>query len=295
VTLPSLGFVTWNGRYPGTGDGQMARDLAGDAFGVLRPALNALSLRRRPIVAHQFFERCEKSSNGDVSRCRVVWRTSFRHLAFVHRPCARWKPPRRRTTAESAPRATCRDGPNRPRGARRRRRGRRPGGGRSRRRAGAVRAPWYRPVRAWASATYAPPDANRARFLITRVPADLAVPALGARRRMDQPRPRRGRRRARQRNRQPRKDRHRQLHPHEYGQHRTQQVRRRGPQLLVQEPGRVDTGRCGQRVVLLSDCRRSPRRSRGDRPTRLRHTPHQSLPHTTLLDATSRVSGTHTR
>lgn len=67
----------------------------------------------------------------------------------------------------------------RPRGARRRRRGRRPGGGRSRRRAGAVRAPWYRPVRAWASAT-APPDANRARSLITRVPADLAVSALGA-------------------------------------------------------------------------------------------------------------------
>lgn len=52
----------------------------------------------------------------------------------------------------------------------------------------------------------------------------------------DGPRPRRGRRRARQRNRQPRKDRHRQLHPHECGQHRTQQVRRRGPQLLVQEP-----------------------------------------------------------
>src|SRR5918995_5023633 len=86
----------------------MARDLAGDAFGVLRPALNALTLRRRPIVAHQFFERCEKSSNGDISRCRVVWRTSFRHLAFVHRPCAPWKPPRRRTTAESAPRATAR-------------------------------------------------------------------------------------------------------------------------------------------------------------------------------------------
>ena len=194
--LPSLGFVTWNGRYPDTGDGQMARDLAGDAFGVLRPAFNALTLRRRAIVAHQFFERCEKSSNGDVSRCRVVWRTSFRHLAFVHRPCARWKPPRRRTTAESAPRATCRDGPNRPRGARRRRRGRR--------RREIAEASWSCPG--------APVPARQGLgFSHLRTPG--------------------------------------------------------------REPGKV----CG------------------DRPTRLRDTSHQSLPHTTLLDATRRVSGTHTR
>ena len=181
----------------------------------------------------------------------------------------------------------------RPRGARRRRRGRRPGGGRSRRRAGAVRAPWYRPVRAWASATHAPPDANRARFLITRVPADLAVPALGARRRMD--------------------------HAHgaaggELGNGIGNRGRIGTASCTLMNvvniersksgdadpaaragTGRVDTGRCDNRVVLLSDCGRSPRRSRGDRPTRLRHTPHQSLPHTTLLDATSRVSGTHTR
>jgi hypothetical protein len=204
VTLPSLGFVTWNGRYPGTGDGQMARDLAGDAFGVLRPALNALTLRRRPIVAHQFFERCEKSSNGDVSRCRVVWRTSFRHLAFVHRPCARWKPPRRRTTAESAPRATCRDGPN---PATR----------------GSATSAWQAPGRREiAEASWSCPDAlvpARQGLGFSRLRTSGREPGKvsdhsGARgpgrtrargTTADGPRPRRGRRRARQRNRQPRK------------------------------------------------------------------------------------------
>src|SRR5205823_12732173 len=151
----------------------MARDLAGDAFGVLRPALNALTLRRRPIVAHQFFERCEKSSNGDVSRCRVVWRTSFHHLAFEHPPCARWKPPRRRATAESAPRATCRDGPNRA--------GRRE----------IAEASWscpgaLVPARQGVGFSHLRTSGREpGKVLITRVPADLALPALGARRRMD--------------------------------------------------------------------------------------------------------------
>jgi hypothetical protein len=86
VSLPSLGFVMRSGRYPSAGDGQMARDFAGDAFGVLRPALNALALRRRLIVAHQFFERCEEGGNGNVARCRVDWRTSFRHLPLVTGP-----------------------------------------------------------------------------------------------------------------------------------------------------------------------------------------------------------------
>ena len=48
-------------------------------------------------------------------------------------------------------------------------------------------------------------------------------------------------------------------------QHLAQQVRTGLGQLLVQEVGRVDTARSGHRVVLLKDCERSSRRSRGGR------------------------------
>jgi hypothetical protein len=51
----------------------------------------------------------------------------------------------------------------------------------------------------------------------------------------------------------------------ERGQHLAQQVRTGLGQLLVQEVGRVDTARSGHRVVLLKDCERSSRRSRGGR------------------------------